>query len=75
MCSVKPREEQNLWSRAAEGQWGGGKGWRRTVWRDGGRDREFPGAGFPRAQSKDSFEKERAVKSAKRNGVVKEDEG
>lgn len=49
---MKPGEEQNLWSRAAEGQWGGGKGWRRTVCRDGGRAREFPGAGSPEHRAK-----------------------
>lgn len=38
------------------------------------RSKRIPRGWIPQAQSKDSFEKERAVKSAKRNGVVKEDE-
>lgn len=54
-------------------------GWREGLEEDSlegwGKSQRIPGGWIPRAQSKDSFEKERAVKSAKRNGVVKEDEG
>jgi len=38
------------------------------------RSKRLPRGWSPRAQSKDRFEKKRAVKSATRNGVVKEGE-
>lgn len=69
MCDEKRSQEGNSWeSQQVRGNWAGLKkreeGWERS-------GRRIHRGRVPGAKSRDGFEKERAVKSAMCNGVVK----